>query len=165
MRRLNIINYKLVSKKVSKNLTLSRAYLHFLRENNCHCLLDCHGLVAWWQVIKMLQPQCSNDRSVKRFDVFVTKNSITLNCVNASKVFRNIIHCNSIFDVWKAYFTDVNLPPTPSDVPIWLRTRFRYFIIKLRIEESVKHFILFLNKHVILCDANFNVYYFVCVTF
>ena len=29
----------------------------------------------------------------------------------------------------------------------------------------MKHFILFLNKHDILCDANFNVYYFVCVTF
>ena len=111
---VQLLHYKLVSKKVSKNLTLSRAYLHFLRENNCHCLLDGHRLVVWWQLIKMMPTQCSNDRSAKHVEGSSSEkwnHSELCECMQGFYKY----HCNSMFNVSKAYFTDVNLSPTPSE--------------------------------------------------
>ena len=103
----------------------------------------------------MLPPQWSNDRLAKLVEDFVTKNTIMLSCVNACKVFTAItavacLRCRKLTLRCKFGLPQKSLPP---GVPSWLRTCIFSFIIRLRIEESAKKFILFLTKNFILCDT------------
>jgi len=128
----------------------------FLSKKYCHCFFDGPRLVAWWQLIKMLSPQCSNDRLAKHVEGSSSEkwnHSELCECMRG--VFTNITAIACLM-CHKRTFTGVNLGPlrnvfSQTGIPSCLRACFRYFIVKFWIKEGVKSFIMILTKNFILC--------------